>query len=108
MDLEIYWTSFSERELQNIFEYYKEKAGITIAKNLVEGIFNETQKLTKQPNIGQKEQLLEDREQEFRYLIFKNYKIVYWFNAVKNRIEINDVFDTRQNPVKMSRVKQNA
>jgi len=28
-------------------------------------------------------------------------KIVYWTNTKKNRIEITDVFDTRQNPIKL-------
>ena len=39
------------------------------------------------------------------YLIYKNYKIIYLVTLEKNIIEIFDVFDTRQNPVKMSRVK---
>ena len=46
--------------------------------------------------------LLKERIQNFRYLIFKNYKIIYWFNKEKNWIEIVDVFDTRQNPPKIS------
>jgi hypothetical protein len=51
--------------------------------------------------IGQIEELLIDREQSFRYLVHKNYKIIYWINLIKNRIEIVDVFDTRQNPEKI-------
>jgi len=48
---------------------------------------------------------LSERPQEFRYLIYKNYKIIYWYNQHKNWIEINDVFDTRQNPIKIRREK---
>ena len=47
--------------------------------------------------------LLKDRFQEFRYLIYKNYKIIYWINENKNRIEIVNVFDTRQNPDKLEK-----
>ena len=54
-----------------------------------------------QPEIGQREELLIDREQEFRYLICENYKVIYLVNSPENRIEITDVFDTRQNPVKI-------
>jgi plasmid stabilization system protein ParE len=62
-------------------------------------------KLQKQPDIGQIEELLTDRIQNFRYLVHKNYKIIYWINIEQSRIEIVDVFDTRQNPVKVKRVK---
>lgn len=101
MDLKIYWTEFSEKELQHIFEYYREKASYRIAKRLVDGIYNATIQLKKQPKIGQIEELIKEREQEFRYLVFKNYKIIYWLNENENRIEIIDVFDTRQNPIQI-------
>ena len=38
-------------------------------------------------------------------LTVKKYKIIYWFNKDKNRIEISDVFDARQNPIKIKRQK---
>jgi plasmid stabilization system protein ParE len=105
MELKIYWTEFSEKELVKIFKYYNKKANYQIAKKLVDGIYNETLKLRNQPEIGQIEELLQSREQDFRYLVFKNYKIIYWINKDKKWIEINDVFDTRQNPPKMKRTK---
>ncbi len=105
MELRIYWTDFSKNELNKIFSYYKENANFKVAKNLILGIVNETTKLEAHPNIGQKEELLENREQEFRYLIYKNYKIIYWVNTNNNWVEISDVFDTRQNPVKVKTIK---
>jgi plasmid stabilization system protein ParE len=105
MELKIYWTDFSKNELRKIFSYYEENASLKIATNLVLGIENKTTILKSHPNIGQKEELLKNRKQEFRYLVFKNYKIIYWLNKEKNWIEISDVFDTRQNPVKMKKVK---
>ena len=105
MELRIKWTDFSKKELKNIFEYYKEKAGVSVAKKLVSGIAKETLKLKKHPEIGQEEDLLKNDPREFRYLVYKNYKIIYLVTLEKNIIEIFDVFDTRQNPVKMSRVK---
>jgi plasmid stabilization system protein ParE len=105
MELKIYWTDFSKNELRKIFSYYEENASLRIATNLVLGIENKTTILKSHPNIGQKEELLKNRKQEFRYLVFKNYKIIYWLNKERNRIEISDVFDTRQNPVKMKKVK---
>ena len=105
MGLKIYWTNFSKKELQKIFEYYKENGSLKIARKLVGGITQETKILQKQFQIGQKEELLIDRKQEFRYLVYKNYKIIYWLNSDKKRIEIVDVFDARQNPTKIKRVK---
>ena len=105
MELTIFWTEFSEKELESIFKYYKRKANVTVAKKVVDGIYEETLKLKHQPRIGQIEELLKQRKQEFRYLVYKNYKIIYWINESGNRIEINDVFDTRQNPPKMKRTK---
>lgn len=55
------------------------------------------------PEIGQVEQLLVDREQEFRYLVHQTYKIIYWLNREKNQVEIVDVFDTQQYPAKIQR-----
>jgi len=52
----------------------------------------------------QKELLLVDRTQDFRYLVFKNYKIIYWINNEKQRIEIANVFDCRQNPTKINKI----
>ena len=103
MDLTIYWTEFAEKQLQNIFEYYCEKANYRTAKKLVDGIYDTTLILKNHSNIGQVEELLKDRKSTFRYLVYKNYKIIYWVNREKNQIEINDVFDARQNPLKIKR-----
>ena len=105
MGLKIYWTQFSETELRKIFKYYLDKASYRVAKKLVDGIFSETLILSKQPKLGRIEELLIYRDQEFRYILYKNYKIIYWINIKENRIEINDVFDTRQNPIKIQREK---
>lgn len=105
MELKIYWTDFSKSELHKIFDYYKEKGSLKIARQLVIEINQEVKKLQSQPSIGQREELLIDREQEFRYLIHKKYKMIYWINVKENRVEITDVFDTRQNPEKIKRTK---
>ncbi len=69
------------------------------------GIINEPKKLIKAPLIGQKEELLKQRETEYRYLVFKNYKLIYSVDNQNGFIKIADVFDTRQNPPKLKRNK---
>jgi plasmid stabilization system protein ParE len=103
MALKIYWTDFAKSELQKIFDYYVLRAGKRITTRLIEGIIHETNQLRYQPFTGQIEELLSQRTEDFRYLVYQNYKIIYWYNTEKKQIEIIDVFDTRQNPTKMNR-----
>jgi plasmid stabilization system protein ParE len=105
MGLKIFWTTFSENELQNIFIYHQEKVSIRIATEITEKIVNETNILENNPYIGPIEDKLIDNTKEFRYLISSNYKIIYWVNNSKNQIEILDVFDCRQEPLKIKRTK---
>lgn len=103
MELKVFWTAFAEKELFQIYDYYKDRASKRVAKKLASGIWDASHKLQKHPEIGQIEDLLISRKQEFRYLVYKNYKLIYWINNNKHRIEIMDVFDVRQNPKKIKR-----
>jgi len=100
----VYWTRFAEEKLEDVFSYYNESVGIRIASKLIAGILSRSLELEKNPLIGQREVLLSDRLQEFRYLIYKNYKIIYWVNSEKNRIEVLNLFDCRQNPEKINEI----
>jgi len=98
MTLKIIWSEFAETQLDEIYEYYEKKASPRVAKKLVKGIIDEPKKLIKTPQIGQEEELLKQRETEYRYLVFKNYKLIYSVDIQNGFIKIADVFDTRQNP----------
>jgi len=104
MALKVYWTQFAEDKLEDIFSYYSEKASIRVALNLIDGIIERSMELEKSPLVGQIELLLADRMQEFRYLVYKNYKLIYRINQDKKRIEIINVFDCRQNPQKLNEI----
>ncbi|RKS42543.1 plasmid stabilization system protein ParE [Gillisia mitskevichiae] len=103
MEIEIFWTDFAKKELQKNFNYLKENASLRVAKNETRKIVQETNRLRKQPEIGRIEDLLVDRNQGFRYLVHQSYKIIYWMNENANQIEIVDIFDTHQNPIKINR-----
>ena len=105
MELEVYWTTFAENKLEKIFEYYNSKANINIALKITNGIIDSSIRLQNKPEIGKIEELLIHKKQEFKYLIYTNYKIIYWINLEANRIEIATVFDTRQNPNKLKKLK---
>ena len=97
MELTLDWTESSRNELLKLFFYYKHQSNLKTARNKIEKISKQVLLLKKQPFIGQKE--------EFRYLLFSNYKIIYYVNLELNRVEIVDLFDCRQEPLKIKRTK---
>src|ERR1700754_2098644 len=99
MGLTIYWTQLAQDKLDDIFEYYKYKAGIRVAKTLVNGIIDSSISLEINAYGGQKEELLSERLQDFRYLIFKNYKIIYWIDEDKQIVYVSNIL-TQDNILK--------
>jgi len=100
----ILWTDFAINQLKDIFDYHLIKASSNIAQKLIQRIIDATIILENNPKSGRKEDLLNKREQEFHFIIFKNYKIIYWIDYEFNIINISMVFDTRQNPTKITKV----
>jgi plasmid stabilization system protein ParE len=95
-----------QEKLREIFEYYYFKTGNSrLAENLVWKIVDSTIDLEKNPDKGQLELTLSERPNGFRYLVSGNYKIIYWIDHSKNRIDISHVFDTRQNPDKLQELE---
>ncbi|MFD2727274.1 type II toxin-antitoxin system RelE/ParE family toxin [Hyunsoonleella rubra] len=72
-------------------------------KKLLKAIIEEPNKLIDSPYIGQEEPLLKERRIQYRYLVYKNYKMIYSVDESDKFIKIVDVFDTRQNPPKIKR-----
>ncbi len=105
MEIEIYWTDFAKGELNKIFAYYHQKLNLKLARKLTTQIVSDTHILKNFPEIGAKEENLKERPENFRYIVSTNYKIIYWLNRKRERVEIIDVFDTRQNPIKIKRNK---
>ncbi|AUS07078.1 type II toxin-antitoxin system RelE/ParE family toxin [Pseudotamlana carrageenivorans] len=105
MNFKIIWSDFSATQLDDIFEYYRSKASLKVATKIVTGIIKESEKLANATCIGQGEELLKERTTQYRYLVFKNYKLIYSVDEENGLIKIADVFDTRQNPPKIKRTK---
>ena len=101
----IIWSNFAESELDKIFEYYVENVSLNVAKSIINKILSEPNCLIKGSEKFQLEELLLEREGIYRYLVCDNYKIIYSVDLDLKLIKIADVFDTRQNPVKIKRTK---
>lgn len=67
MEIKVFWTETALNNIEDIFEYYKLKASVRIARKLVKGLVKSTLQLQNSPKIGTKEQLLADRKFEYRF-----------------------------------------
>ena len=105
MDLAVFWSQLAEDKLFDIFTFYKQKASEKVATKIINEIVDATIDLDKNPKIGQIEQFLIDRKEEFRNLVSSNYKIIYYINTEAKRIIIANIFDARQNPEKLNETK---
>ena len=103
MEIKILWTDFAKSAVHSIYDYYLEHVSRNLARKLVIGIVAETKQLQYQPTMGTLEPLLDKDPRNFRYILYKSYKIIYWINEDRNAIEIVDVFDSRQNPIKITK-----
>lgn len=101
--MKIIWSDFATKMLKEIYTYHKDRVSLKIAKNIKSSIFSATKQLLIQPNSGQEELSLQRLQQNHRYVVSGNYKIIY--RLVKEGILITDVFDTRQNPTKMNEIR---
>lgn len=97
--MKIIWTDFATDSLIEIYKYYKEVASKDVAQKIKYKIFSATKQLLKHPLSGQIEVNLQKLGEDHRYLVEGNYKIIY--KRVKEGLLITDVFDTRQDPVKI-------
>ena len=102
--MKIIWSDFASKMLKEIFLYYKENASMTVAKKIRDEIFKSTKQLQHHPQLGQTELNLIQLNEGHRYLVERNYKIVY--KQVTEGILITDIFDTRQDPQKINDEKR--
>jgi plasmid stabilization system protein ParE len=102
--MKILWSDFSIEMLLEIYSYYKEKASPSIAKKIKTDILTTTKQLKKHQASGQIELNLEKLNEEYRYLVKGNYKIIY--KEIPEGLLITDVFDTRQDPIKLNDTKR--
>ena len=64
-------------------------------------ILDKMEILEKFPRIGPVEQQLADCGKEFRSLVIRNYKIIYYIEEDENAIYVATVWDCRQNPKRL-------
>ncbi|MFZ4740221.1 MAG: type II toxin-antitoxin system RelE/ParE family toxin [Bacteroidales bacterium] len=100
MEVKVFWTEFAINQLEQIFDYYKYTESLKVSKKIISGIIDSTILLERNPLIGRREPLLENRKKEYRFIVKRNYKIIYF--AEGNYVNVSSVFDCRQNPIKIT------
>lgn len=89
--MRIEWSIFAKKQISKVRN--------DTSFNTVSIIYSRAKTLLNFPFLGQIEDLLSFRKENFRYLVEVNYKIIYWID--EDVIRIVSVFDTRQNPEKL-------
>ena len=84
-----------------MIDYVHRDFGEVRAKRYIKEVYQEVNKLKKDPKLGQIEPWLIGSKYEFRRLVInKLTKVIY--RIAENTIEIADVWDTRQNPEELA------
>jgi addiction module RelE/StbE family toxin len=99
MEVKIEWSELAEKQLKDIFDYFSMRANSRVATKIIDKITERVDVLYHNPFSGQKEELLAEYPDDYRYLVEGYYKIIYWVGS--NIITVASVFDCRQNPEKM-------
>lgn len=75
MTWKVVWSSFAEQQIADIFNYYCDEASKEVAKKIVTGIIKAPNGLLKNPELGQQELMLSELETQYRYILYKSYKV---------------------------------
>lgn len=94
-------TDYAKSELRKIHNYHVQVASPEIATKLINKILDAIDELAQLPSIGSKEPLLHELNKNYRYIVCANYKIIFY--NTENVTYITDIFDCRQNPVKITK-----
>ena len=101
--MRIEWSELTEKQLKDIFDYYSFAASPRIARKIINRIIEKASILEGNPLAGSREELLSDHPEDFRFLVERNYKIIYW--EKDQFVTIASVFDCRQNPEKIKKTE---
>ena len=95
--IKILWDNEAKSDLKLIFEFIKLKS-LQGAKNVVRDIVAQSKNIY----FAEQYQVDEFLGEPYRRMIVRDYKIIYKINSQKE-IRILQIFDTRQNPMKLKK-----
>ena len=95
--IKILWDNQAKADLKLIFEYIKLKSPQG-AKNVVRDIIKQSKSI----HFTEQYQVDEFLGEPYRRMVVRNYKIIYKIQS-EAEIRILQIFDTRQNPIKLKK-----
>ncbi len=94
----VVWTEHAQIKFKYAYNYYLGYSERS-AKSFRTRFFEKIEKLEYFSGIGPIQEFEGSKAHEYRFLLERNYKIIYWISG--NTVYLMDVFDTRQNPEKL-------
>ena len=98
--LKIVWDNVAKADLKIIYEFLELKSN-QAAKNVINDIIKQSKNI----HFAEQYQVDEFLGEPFRRMIVRSYKIIYKVNS-ENEIRILQIFDCRQNPIKVLNPKK--
>jgi plasmid stabilization system protein ParE len=97
--MKVHYTQQSLDAFEELKTFLKTSISEKKTNEIILKLIGRCEKLSKNPLVGRKEKYLEHLGLDHRRIIEKHIKIIY--RIYNNRIYIIDIFDSRQDPVKM-------
>lgn len=96
--MDIVWTKRAASVWVSLCKACAEQFGLSTVNKQEKGLVEKLEFLSKNPEMGFPEPVLQTRRMTYRSIIFhKNYKLIYRVSN-GNRIYIVDIWDMRRNP----------
>ena len=102
----VVWTEQAYESLRKLHDFIAVDAPEG-AKKVVRALAKHSQSLEKMPRRFPCEPALENAPVEYRFVLKWNYKIIYTILESDKTVLVVLVFDTRQNPLKLSKLDIN-
>lgn len=96
--IQVVWTPLAAEQLEDAIVYIADHRGPTYAERVRSKVLEAARRLSRLPESGQKELLLEHEEEVYRYLVVWSYKLIYRYNKPIKKVYIVRFFHTSQDP----------
>ena len=101
MTYTVLWSKSAEKSLDKIVEFYGLVANKKVAHRIAQKILLSSISLENYPKRCQTEPSLSHLSTEYRYLLVGHHKIIFSIIEDADIVQIQTVFDCRQNPAKL-------
>jgi len=95
--VQVIWSTEALVDLEVIYDFLAEKSA-TAAQRITEGILDRTRQIETFPESGARQETIKTTGKIYRYLVEREYKIIYSYQEEGQVAYIETIFDTRQDP----------